>query len=202
MEMKGHESVERNLNELPTRERILLATIQVIEKEGVHSLTTRGIAKAAEVNSAAINYYFGTKERLIEETLKYSLSHLFEDLGVMYGKDRTDKHSLLKDILTYYLEGALKYPGLIKAHFYEPLIHNRYDTPSIRLLLENLQGIIDHIAVLEPGVEKETLKMQVLQKLSAVLMPAMLPEFFENFLGEDFAQDFEKQQKYIKTLFE
>ncbi|MDP4095119.1 MAG: TetR family transcriptional regulator, partial [Bacillota bacterium] len=56
-----------NSEEKNAKERIILATIELIEKKGINSITTRGIASTANVNSAAINYYFGSKEKLLDE---------------------------------------------------------------------------------------------------------------------------------------
>jgi AcrR family transcriptional regulator len=55
-----------------TRDRIVAATIVCLERAGMQSLTVRAIAEEAGVNVAAINYHFGSKSLLIEETLKRS----------------------------------------------------------------------------------------------------------------------------------
>ena len=52
------------------RERIVRAALEGIDRVGVDGLTVRGIAEAADVNGAAINYYFGTKDRLLKEVLE------------------------------------------------------------------------------------------------------------------------------------
>jgi AcrR family transcriptional regulator len=49
------------------RERILDTAEQLFAREGVTAVTLRSIAVAAEVNVAAVNYYFGSKEKLFEE---------------------------------------------------------------------------------------------------------------------------------------
>ena len=49
------------------RERILDTAEQLFAREGVTAVTLRSIAAAAEVNVAAVNYYFGSKEKLFEE---------------------------------------------------------------------------------------------------------------------------------------
>jgi AcrR family transcriptional regulator len=49
------------------RERILDTAEQLFAREGVTAVTLRSIAVAADVNVAAVNYYFGSKEKLFEE---------------------------------------------------------------------------------------------------------------------------------------
>ncbi len=50
-----------------TRERILDTAEALFAREGVTAVTLRSIAAAAEVNVAAVNYYFGSKEKLFDE---------------------------------------------------------------------------------------------------------------------------------------
>ena len=52
-----------------TKEKILHATIDAIVKNGIQNVTTRVIAQEAGVNNAALHYYFGTKEQLLEAFL-------------------------------------------------------------------------------------------------------------------------------------
>jgi len=65
---------------LPPEKRILEATIACIEQDGIDNLTTRKIAEQAGVNIAAINYYFRSKERLVEEAKQMTLEHMRGDL--------------------------------------------------------------------------------------------------------------------------
>jgi AcrR family transcriptional regulator len=53
-----------------TRARILRAAGPVFARKGFQQATVREICQVAEVNLAAINYYFGDKERLYIESVK------------------------------------------------------------------------------------------------------------------------------------
>ena len=55
------------------KEKIIIATLECIEKKGIQAITVRDIAEKAGINLASVNYYFGSKEALLEEALKYSL---------------------------------------------------------------------------------------------------------------------------------
>ena len=50
-----------------TKERILEATERLLAEHGFEAVTLRDITTAAEVNVAAVNYHFGSKEKLFEE---------------------------------------------------------------------------------------------------------------------------------------
>lgn len=50
-----------------TRERIIGAAECLLAEHGFESVSLRDITNAAEVNVAAVNYHFGSKEKLFEE---------------------------------------------------------------------------------------------------------------------------------------
>ena len=55
-----------------TRERILQAAGEQFASQGFAQATIRGICQQAGVNLAAVNYYFGDKERLYIEAVKHA----------------------------------------------------------------------------------------------------------------------------------
>lgn len=60
----------KNINEgLETRDRILDSAEELFAVQGFESVSLRQITAKAEVNLAAVNYYFGSKEGLIIEVL-------------------------------------------------------------------------------------------------------------------------------------
>jgi len=61
-------------NERSVEERSIRVTITCIEAEGLERTTIRRIADIAGVNSAAINYYFRSRERLIRTARETCLS--------------------------------------------------------------------------------------------------------------------------------
>jgi AcrR family transcriptional regulator len=56
----------------PTHQRLLEAAEQVFAEKGFKAASIREICKRAGANIAAINYYFGDKERLYIEAVKYA----------------------------------------------------------------------------------------------------------------------------------
>lgn len=54
-----------------TRERILEVACEVFAQQGFRNTTIRDICQQAQVNVAAVNYYFNSKEKLYEEVCKY-----------------------------------------------------------------------------------------------------------------------------------
>jgi TetR/AcrR family transcriptional regulator, regulator of cefoperazone and chloramphenicol sensitivity len=55
-------------------QKIIDATIRCIEAYGISGANNRRIAEAAGVNIAAINYYFRSKELLIQRVMEITLT--------------------------------------------------------------------------------------------------------------------------------
>ena len=101
------------MSEQPTKQHILESTIDAIEKHGLQNLTTRVIAQEAGVNNAALHYYFGTKERLLDEALSTTLNHMLEDTEEILTSDMHIRDRLIA-VFTYLVEGVLRFPNLIR----------------------------------------------------------------------------------------
>jgi len=57
----------------PSRDRLLLAAVEIFAERGFRDATVREICAQAEVNAASVNYYFGGKEKLYAEALAFAL---------------------------------------------------------------------------------------------------------------------------------
>lgn len=65
--------------------RILAAARLLFAEGGPASVSVRAVAQAADVNQAMINYYFGTKQRLIDAVITQEMLQVIRD--VMSGVD-------------------------------------------------------------------------------------------------------------------
>ncbi|MDI6618821.1 MAG: TetR/AcrR family transcriptional regulator [Clostridiales bacterium] len=188
-----------DLSQNVTREKIIRATISFIEKYGIHSVTIRGIAKEADVNSAAINYYFRSKENLLEETLKLTIKNFQDDYYAIAQKQYQNPGELLQAILFYLLAGSTRYPGITKAHLYESFVNNDHTNFSSRLFKKLLNLLVDKISELDMEKDKNDIRMSVTQLISAVLMPSLFSGLFKDSVGLDL-KDENAQKKYVSNL--
>src|SRR5208283_3559077 len=92
------------------RSRILDTAEDLFAREGPAAVTLRSIAAAADVNVAAVNYYFGSKEKLFEEMFLRRVVPLNEERLVRLTAclARTDAKPTLTDIVTAYVMPALQ----------------------------------------------------------------------------------------------
>jgi AcrR family transcriptional regulator len=76
----------------------VLAALTCIERDGIEATGIREIAREAGVNSAAINYYFQSKDKLLAIALERSLEQLFERLQPA-ARPRACVRGLIKQLL-------------------------------------------------------------------------------------------------------
>ena len=177
--------------------KIVEATIECIEREGIQAVTIRKIAKLAGVNSAAINYYFRSKERLVEEVKRQTVEHVFEDWREIINDENRSVRERLFLLFTDYMEGAIMYPGISKAHMWEPMMDNNYDSLFVRLLNGFLEELTRKVA-LELRREPDELKLAVIHMFSGLSMAVLMPDLYQRFYnGRSF-----KEAKVRRALIE
>ena len=184
---------------LSTKEKIIVAAIACIEESGLQSLTIRSIAAKAGVNSAAISYYFGTKEKLVEEALNRTLEELKKIPEEILRAEGLDLEQRLRAFFTALLDGLVSWPRLIKAHLQSPLLDGNYGTPFCDMFNSFLTDLLRHLEEMPSSQREQNLRALIIQSISAVLIPGLMPGFFQYFAGLDFA-DPEARRSYVEDL--
>ena len=158
------------------RAKLVLATVDVIERVGLPAATVREIAREAGVNVAAIGYYFGSKQELIQYVLDDTFHHLLADLTTLTDRLDSDPEGAARETFGFLLEGALRYPRLTRAHLHD-LFTGVSDSGA---LPQGLAPLIRKLAtsIAAAGVGKELALRRAVQAFSAVLFPAFFGGFF------------------------
>ncbi len=170
------------------QQRIILAAIDCIEKSGIEGATIRNIAGRAGVNSAAINYYFRSKEKLLEEVMRATAEHSLSDLENLVKAGNAEPVQLLTEALTYILEGVVRFPNLTKAHLYEALNHGSYKGPFFARFNEILARLAERVRDPKKADDPETIALKLIEAVSGVVFAALLPKMYKRFAGVDFAE--------------
>jgi AcrR family transcriptional regulator len=100
--------------EMTPERRILVATLDCIAEQGLEGATVRVIAAKAGLNAAAVNYYYRTKERLVEAALRSAWTHVSEDIDRIAATAKDGREGFEMTV-SYLIEGAYKYPAIIRA---------------------------------------------------------------------------------------
>jgi AcrR family transcriptional regulator len=95
-------------NPTSTKERILAAAEALFAQRGFEGASLRQLTASAGVNLAAVNYHFGSKEKLVEQVFKRRLDalnqHRLAELDKIAGRPGTT----LDDVLAAYIRPALE----------------------------------------------------------------------------------------------
>ena len=103
-----------DISQYPPERRILIAALECIRESGLEGATVRAIASRAGVNPAAVNYYYRSKDRVIEEALRAAWSHVADDIEMILTKT-PDSSAASRLAVRYLLEGAVGSPKVIRA---------------------------------------------------------------------------------------
>ena len=95
------------------KEHILNVTLDLLKTEGFEGITVRKIAKEAGVNVALINYYFGTKDKLLNSAVQKLISSFKETFSILDDNEKESREKLKKFLLGY-IEICKQYPFIVK----------------------------------------------------------------------------------------
>src|SRR5947209_4207014 len=87
-----------------TRERLLAAAGQVFAEEGFQGATIRKIKDCAGANIAAVNYYFGDKERIYIEAVKYAFGSCVRAMEFPDWPAETPPDRKLRDFIAIFVD--------------------------------------------------------------------------------------------------
>ena len=109
-----------------TEEKIITATFNIVQREGVQKATTKKIAAEAGVNEATIFRKFENKKNLIEATKDYYMSKLLSRLEETFDYDEDES---IEDYLKHCFYGILDF--------------SQEDISIIRVAMQEITGETD-----------------------------------------------------------
>ncbi|MBX3146054.1 MAG: TetR/AcrR family transcriptional regulator [Gemmatimonadales bacterium] len=174
------------------RDRLIGATLECFERFGMEGTTVRRIADLAGVNVAAVNYYFGSKDRLVDEALAASLNQVFPDAGrelaAAIEAESGDVRRGTARFLREFFQVAFKWPRTAYAHLHLMLADQDYDGPAVTAFR---RFVSDFLGVIEPAMPEPDPKRRralVYQVWSSFLLTAIAPAVLPDLLAdEDFS---------------
>lgn len=191
--------MEQILSRSATRDNILNATLKIIGEEGFQNVTIRKIATLAEVNVAAVNYHFGSKDVVINEALRYMTTKLREAF-VFLGDNNIPAQERMKNFIRSYADAALEYPDVFKNFINHSMCNHDMSTEYAEFLkregIEELKNTIREIRMHDDDVQ---LFMKSIQLISGIAFPVLLGKQMEKVSGIDYA-DKNVRYKYLDVL--
>lgn len=160
----------------PTRQLILEATVDCIEKHGLEAVTTRRIAVQAGTNLASINYHFRSKEHLLEEVLAMTIKHMLQDVFEAIDDASQPFEAVFSKVLFYLLDGALRFPGITTAHL--RLALDEQGSISSKGMRRVFDGLVRRAIQAFPDRDADLLRLRMSQVMSSILFTMLQPALF------------------------
>ena len=180
--------------------KIITAAIECIEKYGMQGATNRKIAQAAGVNNAAINYYFRSKDHLIQACMQVTLENAFDfkDFDSLPGASARERCTAIFNEL---ISGGIQYPGITRSHFYGILNEGKYDSLAVQKLNEFVNRLAQDLAERGAELVPDELQMACAQMTMTVLMAVLAPKLFQASFGLDLGEA-PTRQRFVARLVE
>ncbi len=186
------------------QEKIIAAAIECIERDGVQGATIRNIAREAGVNSAAISYYFRSKDRLLEAALlrtrQEGSTKALEELD-LYEAESGDLRAALRTLLLEQFTGMVRYPRIVQWHLGSPMAGDERGGASHEYWDEFFEAFFRKVRPLLGDAPEEDLRISIVQMWSAMLMSGIMPDLFRGFSGMD-PRDPEVAARYVDRLLD
>lgn len=116
-----------------TKTKILDAAEQLFAEHGITSTSLRGITNAANVNLAAVNYHFGSKDQLVLETFRRRIGPLNQARIAALDQLVADGEPTLEQVLETFLGPPLRMFSPTDRQPFMKLLGRLFSEPDDRL---------------------------------------------------------------------
>ena len=172
-------------NNESAEQRILSATIECINVDGINGVTVRRIAERADVNVAAINYYFRSKDRLIEAAMEQA-AHIAFDEGMEVIRDRNRSiRARFRDVLREMVLSVSRNPGVTRAHLYGPLVEGQQETQATSRIGSFIELMSAETVVALPSVSSVVVRAALVEMYATATFVPLATGMFSTILPFD-----------------
>lgn len=122
---------------LSTKQLQLLDSAELLfSKKGYDGTSVRDIAEAAGINTAMISYYFGSKEKLMEEIFERKSLNIREKVDNLLKDDTLDAFQKMYGLVDMYIDGIFQRKTFHRILLCEQIINQ---TPPILHLMQKMK---------------------------------------------------------------
>lgn len=138
------------------RESILEAAEELFAENGFDATSVRELASKAGVNLAMINYYFGSKEKLLEGLVEYRASFMRERLEDLQ-KENLHPTEKIDKLIEIYAE------KIMSNHRFHRILHRQIslqkrtelNTAILPIIFKNMEAVR---SIINDGIEKKVFR--------------------------------------------
>ena len=179
-------------------EKILDRALYLFGKNGSLHVPIRAIAKEAEVNVSAINYYFGSKDEMVKNVQLFYIDNMVLAYSKLDNEELSDEEKLIlcsNEIMEY----TLRYPGVL-VMLKEATNADKDDEMAKKIIdiTDSMNKKLDTVLerVVKPSKNKFTYAKMIF--LSSIIYPTSDANTEE--LKDELISDKEKRIEYIRYL--
>jgi len=192
--------IHKAAKDISTKENILRSTLLLIKADGFDELTTRKIAASAGVNISLVNYYFGSKEKLLNEALRIILD-TFNDCFAPLDDDTLDPKERLRLFLLNYIDHLYQYPKAIRGLVTQCLPSPEAQYELVKFLhAAGFKKAQNTICEITGNDSREENLLITLQLFCSIYLPILAEPIF-NIAGQKFTPSAEKQVEVMMRFF-
>ncbi|MDA3809335.1 MAG: TetR/AcrR family transcriptional regulator [Spirochaetaceae bacterium] len=181
-----------------TRLKILMGTLKILGEEDVRSITVRRIAQETGVNIALIQYHFGSKEKLIEESLSYfgnKMSGMIDATNIT----EDDPAGQLGNFIFSFVKQLTTFPGFTRSIMFRFMKGQKVPAKAYENIEKSRINLFNILKRLKPELSDEIIQLQVFQMMSSIMYPILLDKGIKTFMGSDLKND-KDWKEYTKVL--
>ncbi|QUI23415.1 TetR family transcriptional regulator [Vallitalea pronyensis] len=173
------------------KDQILNAVIELIDEvDLIERITSRKIAEKAGVNLALINYYYQSKDNLINQAVSYKMELITRQMSNAYS-DVDSPYQQLIGLLLSSADLSFKYNKFFKVAV-ETEMRNGYRN-SLDLVMPLLKEIFNN-------TDKEELRIIAMQLMIPFHQIIMYPDLYSKYLETDFFDKSKRDDTIIKMM--
>ncbi|HEY2493807.1 MAG TPA: TetR/AcrR family transcriptional regulator [Paenibacillus sp.] len=181
-----------------TRDKILNTALELIKKEGFEAITIRKIATQSDTNISLVNYYFGSKDKLISEAIRSLLSGFQESFTILDDMSLSPKERL-KQFLTDYVKVISQYPELISKIIAlgNTTFTSQYEYGQF-LRMSGFDKVSRTLSEMTNESNPDRLMMMIMQIFGAIFLPELMKPLIVSGTGVNVSTT----EQQIELLFE
>ncbi|MHA1672509.1 MAG: TetR/AcrR family transcriptional regulator [Promethearchaeota archaeon] len=185
---------------LSKKDQIINAALKIITKKGNMNFTIREVIMDAEVNIASVNYYFGTKKKLIQEIEKKFLQS-FIDFQILLKNTKIPPKQRLFEWSSALIEHLINNPGIVLILSNKLILTEQFDEDFEILNQENNHWLSEIVKEITGIKEEEQIQLRVVRFNAALYFPMLFVTNSEKMFGFSI-QDDGIRKKYVQSIID
>ncbi len=139
------------------KQHIIEHAMKLFAEKGFEATSIRDLAKAADVNIAMVNYYFGSKDKLMEAIIEEKAAYMKDRIEELNANKTLAEINKVNTLIEDYVERITGSPNFHKLLYKELMGNNR---ENLHQLLTNTfaRNSKNFAKIIEQGIKKKEFK--------------------------------------------